>query len=73
MTLYYFTRIISMFNLLFNLSISLLPDLVEIQRNSFRSFLKEGLKDALCFLPILEDPTGSLELQFFGKECAHYW
>nr|YP_009370260.1 plastid-encoded DNA-directed RNA polymerase [Bulboplastis apyrenoidosa]ARO90749.1 plastid-encoded DNA-directed RNA polymerase [Bulboplastis apyrenoidosa] len=57
-----------MFNLLFNLSISLLPDLVEIQRNSFRSFLKEGLKDALCFLPILEDPTGSLELQFFGKE-----
>nr|YP_010337545.1 RNA polymerase beta subunit [Dixoniella grisea]UNJ17130.1 RNA polymerase beta subunit [Dixoniella grisea] len=57
-----------MFYFLFNLSISLLPDLVEIQRNSFRSFLKEGLKEALCFLPTLEDPTGSLELQFFGKE-----
>nr|YP_010338736.1 RNA polymerase beta subunit [Glaucosphaera vacuolata]UNJ18686.1 RNA polymerase beta subunit [Glaucosphaera vacuolata] len=49
-------------------SILLLPDLVEIQRSSFRWFLEEGLKEALSFLPNLSDPTGSLELQFFSQD-----
>nr|YP_010728661.1 RNA polymerase beta subunit [Phymatolithon calcareum]WEA76875.1 RNA polymerase beta subunit [Phymatolithon calcareum] len=44
------------------------PDLAEIQRISFKKFLSEGLGEVLSFLPTITDPTGKLELEFFGKE-----
>jgi DNA-directed RNA polymerase subunit beta len=44
------------------------PDLADIQINSFRWFLNEGLAEILEFFPLISDPTGKLELQFFGKE-----
>nr|WCH57122.1 RNA polymerase subunit beta [Hypnea musciformis] len=43
-------------------------DLAAIQRESFRSFLCQGLGEVLDSFPIITDPTGKLELQFFGKE-----
>ena len=47
---------------------SMFPDLASIQRESFRAFLLEGLIDVLDSFPIITDPTGKLELQFFGKD-----
>ncbi len=47
---------------------SAFPDLADIQLNSFRWFLSEGLPEVLDFFPTILDPTGKLELQFFGKE-----
>jgi len=47
---------------------SIFPDLVEIQRASFRLFLAEGLGEVLDSFPTITDPTGKLELQFFGKD-----
>nr|YP_009297738.1 RNA polymerase beta subunit [Kumanoa americana]AOM67472.1 RNA polymerase beta subunit [Kumanoa americana] len=47
---------------------STFPDLADIQVNSFRWFLSEGLAEILDFFPLITDPTGRLELQFFGKE-----
>nr|YP_009628676.1 RNA polymerase beta subunit [Acrochaetium secundatum]QBX88459.1 RNA polymerase beta subunit [Acrochaetium secundatum] len=47
---------------------STFPDLADIQINSFRWFLSEGLTEVLDFFPIIIDPTGKLELQFFGQE-----
>jgi DNA-directed RNA polymerase subunit beta len=47
---------------------STFPDLAGIQINSFRWFLNEGLAEILEFFPLISDPTGKLELQFFGKE-----
>jgi len=47
---------------------STFPDLADIQINSFRWFLSEGLSEVLDFFPLITDPTGKLELQFFGKE-----
>nr|YP_009541562.1 RNA polymerase beta subunit [Synarthrophyton chejuense]AYR05571.1 RNA polymerase beta subunit [Synarthrophyton chejuense] len=44
------------------------PDLAEIQRTSYKKFLSEGLGEVLSFLPTITDPTGKLELEFFGKE-----
>nr|YP_009313298.1 RNA polymerase b-subunit [Dichotomaria marginata]SCW21552.1 RNA polymerase b-subunit [Dichotomaria marginata] len=44
------------------------PDLADIQINSFRWFLSEGLSEVLDLFPLIVDPTGKLELQFFGKE-----
>nr|QCI04348.1 RNA polymerase b-subunit [Antithamnion hubbsii] len=44
------------------------PDLAEIQRQSFRSFLSDGLVEVLDSFPVIIDPTGKLELQFFGKD-----
>nr|YP_010198989.1 RNA polymerase subunit beta [Hydropuntia urvillei]UAD88438.1 RNA polymerase subunit beta [Hydropuntia urvillei] len=44
------------------------PDLAAIQKESFKSFLVEGLSEALNSFPIIVDPTGKLELQFFGKD-----
>lgn len=46
----------------------LLPDLVEIQRASFKWFLLEGLTEVLEFFPNISDPTSRLELQLFGNE-----
>nr|YP_009313504.1 RNA polymerase b-subunit [Galaxaura rugosa]SCW21758.1 RNA polymerase b-subunit [Galaxaura rugosa] len=44
------------------------PDLADIQINSFRWFLSEGLSEVLHLFPVIIDPTGKLELQFFGEE-----
>nr|ARO91260.1 plastid-encoded DNA-directed RNA polymerase [Rhodochaete parvula]ASK39660.1 RNA polymerase beta subunit [Rhodochaete parvula] len=45
-----------------------LPDLVEIQRASFRWFLEEGLGEVLESFPAISDPTNRLKLKFFSKE-----
>ncbi|MGF1495212.1 MAG: DNA-directed RNA polymerase subunit beta [Elainellaceae cyanobacterium] len=44
-----------------------LPDLVEIQRSSFRWFLEEGLIEELDSFSPITDYTGKLELHFLGK------
>nr|QCI05383.1 RNA polymerase b-subunit [Crouania attenuata] len=44
------------------------PDLAEIQRESFRNFLSQGLFEVLESFPPITDPTGKLELEFFGKD-----
>jgi DNA-directed RNA polymerase subunit beta len=45
-----------------------LPDLVEIQRASFRWFLEEGLVEELESFSPITDYTGKLELHFLGKQ-----
>ncbi|MBO0351197.1 DNA-directed RNA polymerase subunit beta [Phormidium pseudopriestleyi FRX01] len=45
-----------------------LPDLVEIQRASFRWFLELGLIEELDSFSPITDYTGKLELHFIGKE-----
>nr|YP_009398902.1 RNA polymerase b-subunit [Cliftonaea pectinata]ARW67984.1 RNA polymerase b-subunit [Cliftonaea pectinata] len=50
------------------ISVSKIPDLAEIQIKSFRLFLKKGLVEVLDSFPIITDPTGKLELKFFGRE-----
>ena len=45
----------------------MLPDLVEIQRSSFRWFLEEGLIEELNSFSPITDYTGKLELHFMGK------
>ena len=45
-----------------------LPDLVEIQRSSFRWFLEAGLIEELDGFSPITDYTGKLELHFLGKE-----
>ena len=45
----------------------MLPDLVEIQRASFRWFLEEGLIEELDSFSPITDYTGKLELHFLGK------
>jgi len=46
----------------------MLPDLVEIQRASFRWFLEEGLIEELDSFSPISDYTGKLELHFVGKD-----
>jgi DNA-directed RNA polymerase subunit beta len=46
----------------------LLPDLVEIQRSSFRWFLEAGLIEELNSFSPITDYTGKLELHFLGKD-----
>ena len=45
----------------------MLPDLVEIQRSSFRWFLEEGLIEELDSFSPITDYTGKLELRFLAK------
>jgi DNA-directed RNA polymerase subunit beta len=52
-----------------NLSYNLLPDLIEIQRSSFRWFLEEGLIEELNSFSPITDYTGKFELHFIGE---HY-
>ena len=47
---------------------NLLPDLIEIQRASFRWFLEEGLIEELDSFSPITDYTGKLELHFIGSE-----
>jgi DNA-directed RNA polymerase subunit beta len=44
-----------------------LPDLVEIQRESFRWFLEEGLIEELESFSPITDYTGKIELHFLAK------
>ncbi|MDJ0713028.1 MAG: DNA-directed RNA polymerase subunit beta [Prochloraceae cyanobacterium] len=46
----------------------LLPDLIEIQRSSFRWFLEEGLIEELNSFSPISDYTGKLELHFMGQD-----
>nr|QCI06544.1 RNA polymerase b-subunit [Erythroglossum lusitanicum] len=50
------------------IAVSIVPDLAEIQRKSFRIFLSEGLVEVLDSFSTITDPTGKLELQFFGRD-----
>ena len=50
------------------ISVSIVPDLAEIQIKSFRMFLEKGLVEVLDSLPTITDPTGKLELKFFGRD-----
>jgi DNA-directed RNA polymerase subunit beta len=45
-----------------------LPDLVEIQRESFKWFLEEGLIEELDSFSPITDYTGKMELHFVGKD-----
>ncbi|MFN5660126.1 MAG: DNA-directed RNA polymerase subunit beta [Pseudanabaena sp.] len=45
-----------------------LPDLVEIQRESFRWFLEEGLIEELESFSPITDYTGKMELHFIAKD-----
>lgn len=45
-----------------------LPDLIEIQRASFRWFLESGLIEELDSFSPITDYTGKLELHFLGKD-----
>ena len=51
-----------------NLTYNLLPDLIEIQRSSFRWFLEEGLIEELNSFSPITDYTGKLELHFMGGD-----
>ncbi|MGK7894689.1 MAG: DNA-directed RNA polymerase subunit beta [Xenococcus sp. (in: cyanobacteria)] len=50
-----------------NRSHTLLPDLIEIQRSSFRWFLEQGLIDELNSFSPIADYTGKYELHFIGE------
>lgn len=50
-----------------NLNHNLMPDLIEIQRSSFRSFLETGLIEELNSFSPITDYTGKLELHFIGE------
>nr|YP_010336438.1 RNA polymerase beta subunit [Goniotrichopsis reniformis]UNJ14844.1 RNA polymerase beta subunit [Goniotrichopsis reniformis] len=45
-----------------------LPDLVQIQRESFRWFVEKGLSEVLASFPLIMDPAQKIELQIYGKE-----
>ena len=45
-----------------------LPDLVEVQRASFKWFLEKGLIEELESFSPITDYTGKLELHFIGSE-----
>nr|YP_009395173.1 RNA polymerase b-subunit [Bryothamnion seaforthii]ARW63941.1 RNA polymerase b-subunit [Bryothamnion seaforthii] len=51
-----------------NISVSIIPDLAEVQTKSFRLFLEKGLVEVLESFPAITDPTGKLELRFFGRD-----
>lgn len=51
-----------------NLTYNLLPDLISIQRSSFRWFLEEGLIEELESFSPITDYTGKLELHFLAQD-----
>ena len=42
-----------------------MPNLIEVQKNSYKWFLNEGLKEAFQDISPVEDYTSSLSLEFF--------
>jgi DNA-directed RNA polymerase subunit beta len=49
-------------------TVTYLPDLVEVQRASFKWFLEKGLIEELESFSPITDYTGKLELHFIGSE-----
>ena len=49
-------------------TVTYLPDLVEVQRSSFKWFLEKGLIEELDSFSPITDYTGKLELHFIGDE-----
>ena len=49
-------------------TVTYLPDLVEVQRASFKWFLEKGLIEELDSFSPITDYTGKLELHFVGTE-----
>ena len=47
-----------------------LPDLIEVQTNSYEWFLKEGLREALEEVFPIEDYTGKLQLEFVSYQLG---
>ena len=45
-----------------------LPDLIEVQKNSYKWFLDEGLMEVLEEVSPIRDFSGDMELSFVGKE-----
>ena len=43
-----------------------MPNLIEVQKNSYQWFLKEGLKEVFRDISTIEDYTGNLVLDFIG-------
>ena len=43
-----------------------MPNLIEIQKNSYQYFLEEGLKDVLKDVSPITDYTGNLIMEFIG-------
>ena len=50
-----------------SLPLEQLPDLAEIQKNSFNWFITEGLKEELLSFSPIKDYTGRLELYFLPE------
>ena len=52
-----------------------LPDLIEIQRNSYQNFIEEGLREAFDDISPIEDYTGDLVLEivdyYVSDECKY--
>ena len=44
------------------------PDLIEVQKNSYKWFLDEGLMEVLEEVSPIRDFSGDMELSFVGKE-----
>jgi DNA-directed RNA polymerase subunit beta len=44
--------------------IMVMPNLIEVQRNSYKSFLEEGLKETFADVSPIQDFTGNLVLEF---------
>jgi DNA-directed RNA polymerase subunit beta len=49
-------------------TVTYLPDLVEVQRASFKWFLEKGLIEELDSFSPITDYTGKLELHFVGDQ-----
>ncbi len=45
-----------------------IPNLIEVQRNSYRWFLDKGLKEVLDEVSPIRDYSGDIELSFLDKE-----
>ena len=43
-----------------------MPNLIEVQKNSYEWFLKEGLKEVLRDVSPISDYTGNLVMEFIG-------
>ncbi|MCR5662073.1 MAG: DNA-directed RNA polymerase subunit beta [bacterium] len=47
-----------------------LPNLIELQRSSYKRFIDEGMQEAFDDISPIQDFTGSLVLEFLGYELA---
>ena len=49
-----------------------MPDLIEIQKNSYQWFLNEGLMEVLREVSPITDFSGDIELSFIEKEWGKH-